>query len=604
MRKNKNFALGTAALLLSTAGFTACSSDDAFTGSSLSGEAVKTQFAISIPATGKVNNRMGQDIVQDNGQNFRGMTNIRLVPFSLGGTAADNPLTSETLISSNAIILGNITGTGTGWYEDAKAQLYSDVEIPLNTNAFLFYGEALEGSDETDATNGAIVPSYEEKGWNAGITKLSDISFSLKGIADEENVSIKSAEGDLLLILNGLLAVSTTGGVKWSAGEATVGKDLAGYYDSFKSLKAGSAKSILLAIQDLYNAMKSGKVDDNSTGLTEAIIDKIAGAQNSSFTASEGANEQYTLSYKSTDKNVTTFPATFGLPDGAVQVTADGGSFVYVTDVNYDGNPNNIFNVASLNKYVYPASLYYWVNTNIATSAASESDAYGNSTWNDVLAQYDNSGSASAVTATTQSVALRQPINYAVGRLDVKAKFADGEILDNAKSSPKVVTIPSEGFTLKGILIGGQKAVDWNFETNKDADEYTIYDSKVPENTGISRTSGNTVANRTLVLQTTATAGNKVNFALEFVNNGQEAFTGADGIVPVGGKFYLVGQLTSTTENPNVFKQDLYTTATVTINSLKNAYNCVPDLRSPKLELGLSVDLKWEEGLSQDVTIQ
>ena len=53
-----------------------------------------------------------------------------------------------------------------------------------------------------------------------------------------------------------------------------------------------------------------------------------------------------------------------------------------------------------------------------------------------------------------------------------------------------------------------------------------------------------------------------------------------------------------------MFFQDHNTIATVTINSLKNAYNCVPDLRAPKLELGLSVDLKWEEGLKQDVTIE
>lgn len=79
MRNSKHFALGAATLLLSTAGFTACSSEDTFTGG-YSGESVKTQFAISIPAAGKVNNRMGQDIVQGSGQ-FRGMTNIRLVPF-------------------------------------------------------------------------------------------------------------------------------------------------------------------------------------------------------------------------------------------------------------------------------------------------------------------------------------------------------------------------------------------------------------------------------------------------------------------------------------------------------------------------------------------
>lgn len=75
MRNSKHFALGAATLLLSTAGFTACSSEDTFTGG-YSGESVKTQFAINIPVANSVNGRLSQDIVQ--GQNqpvFRGMDN-------------------------------------------------------------------------------------------------------------------------------------------------------------------------------------------------------------------------------------------------------------------------------------------------------------------------------------------------------------------------------------------------------------------------------------------------------------------------------------------------------------------------------------------------
>ena len=53
-----------------------------------------------------------------------------------------------------------------------------------------------------------------------------------------------------------------------------------------------------------------------------------------------------------------------------------------------------------------------------------------------------------------------------------------------------------------------------------------------------------------------------------------------------------------------VFKQDYTTTAKVSINSLAHAYNCIPDLRSPKLELGLSVDLDWEKGLVDEVVIE
>ena len=36
--------------------------------------------------------------------------------------------------------------------------------------------------------------------------------------------------------------------------------------------------------------------------------------------------------------------------------------------------------------------------------------------------------------------------------------------------------------------------------------------------------------------------------------------------------------------------------------SLKSAYNVIPDLRSPKLEFGLSVNLEWKEGLTFEQT--
>ena len=101
-----------------------------------------------------------------------------------------------------------------------------------------------------------------------------------------------------------------------------------------------------------------------------------------------------------------------------------------------------------------------------------------------------------------------------------------------------------------------------------------------------------------------------INLAIELQNNSGEDFYGFDGLVPNGGKFYLVANLDMTNKTlegvskPHVFMQDYTTTANLTINSLKNAYVTIPDLRSTKLQLGLSVDLAWQAGLIFDVTIQ
>lgn len=584
MRNSKHFALGAATLLLSTAGFTACSSEDTFTGGSFSGESVKTQFAINVPAVGKSDARMGEDIVQ--GQNtvvFRGMSNIRLVPFKLGSdpSSVTEPLTGSESLYYNAIELGAIGSSDLT--STAKYKVYNDVELPIGVNAFLFYGEATDKSgDASDKTNGALIPSYSTQGLEAGKT-LADVHFDLKGILVGDDY--QTTQTGLLAILNG---IAKTEGWKDATGT------LQPYYDSFTGMKAGSANNILLAVQDLYNAVKGDVLTDES-GLKAKIATKIE----EYFTPS-GSSVPYTLTYKTT--SLAQYPAGIGLPDGAVQVAWNTDHFEYTSNVDYNGGTS--MNVSGLDKYVYPASLYYWDNTSLKTSNSQQSNNYGANDWSTII---NTLYSEWAVTASTQSVALAKAINYAVGRLDVYAAFAAGEIYDANPSGQQPVRIPDDGFTLTGVLIGGQKNVGWNFTPlESDGTEKTIYDAAVDAGAagteGVTRTSG--LKNRTLVLETAGKGGEKVNFALEFTNNSSQAFYGKDGLVPVGGKFYLVGQLSADGSHAKVFEKDHYTKATVTINSLKNAYNCIPDLRSPKLELGLSVDLKWEEGLSQDVTIQ
>lgn len=584
MRNSKHFVLGAATLLLSTAGFTACSSEDTFTGGSFSGESVKTQFAINVPAVGKSDARMGEDIVQ--GQSdvvFRGMSNIRLVPFELGSnpSTVTEPLTGSESLYYNAIELGAIRSSDLT--STAKYKVYNDVELPIGVNAFLFYGEATDKSgDASDKTNGALVPSYSTQGLEAGKT-LADVHFDLKGILVGDDY--KTTQTGLLAILDG---IAKTEGWKGATGT------LQPYYTSFIGMKAGSANNILLAVQDLYNAVK-GDVLTDENGLKAKIATKIE----EYFTPS-GSSVPYTLTYKTT--SLAAYPFGIGLPDGAVQVAWNTDHFEYTSNVDYDGGTS--MNVSGLDKYVYPASLYYWDNTSLKTSTDLKSGNYGANDWSTII---NTLYSEWAVTASTQSVALAKAINYAVGRLDVYAAFAAGEIYDGNPSGQQPVRIPDDGFTLTGVLIGGQKNVGWNFTPlESDGTEKTIYDAAVDAGAagteGVTRTSG--LKNRTLVLETAGKGGEKVNFALEFTNNSSQAFYGKDGLVPAGGKFYLVGQLNADGSHAKVFEKDHYTKATVTINSLKNAYNCIPDLRSPKLELGLSVDLKWEEGLSQDVTIQ
>ena len=224
------------------------------------------------------------------------------------------------------------------------------------------------------------------------------------------------------------------------------------------------------------------------------------------------------------------------------------------------------------------------------------------------------------------------PIQYAVGRLDATVKLGDATTLYDKNGEAYAVNT-TDGFTVTGILIGGQKQVKYDFTTNTTADEYTIYDN-ITKSNGIipAKLTTASAVNYTLALETEA--GASVYVAVELLNNGAD-FQGIDGVVPAGCKFYLVGKLdpttvptTDTTNNPNgltqVFKQDHKTIADFTIPTgyvktdiaaghfdpttgntvgLGKAYNTIPDLRTPQLELGLSVDMTWQSGLSFDVPL-
>lgn len=544
MRKNKHFALGTAALLLSTAGFTACSSDDAFTGSSLSGEAVKTQFAINIPAGKAVSGRLSQDIVQGQEQpEFRGMDNIKLIPFK-GTPAAGGE--GENIIGLGAILSDELAA-------QTNAKVYYDVEIAQDVDNFLFYGEAKAAEGTDDKTNGALTATIN--------TTVNDINFALKPISP--SAASNEEAGKLVEALNKVSGVE---------GWSTSTSDLLNYYHSLTRLKAGSANSILAALNDLKEGINNATATDE-TSLKGNILTAL------------------TTAIPEVEK--CTYPRNCNLPDGAVQVEWTGSKFQAV-------NATNIGNLSytSLDKFVYPSSLYYWVNTPIKTSDTPLASQFeGKANWSACLGLYPSTNGKVGV--HTSSVALVEPIDYAVARLDVSAYF-NGDVTDNLQQT--VAVTANGGITLDGILIGGQKNVIWDFTPNSSSAEYTIYDASVTP-TKLLNTQDETTRAQSLALQTED--GTSVNFALELTNNTGIAFTGIDGIVPDGGRFYLVGKLVpEASGNTKVFQQDYTTTAKVKITSLAHAYNCIPDLKNPKLELGLSVDLNWKAGLTQEVTIE
>ena len=592
MRIFNKYAYMGAIALVGAVGFTACSSEDDLTAQqnpTFDGESVKTQFAISIPYGGGNGTRMSAENTQDAG-NFLGMKDLRLIAFE------GEPSTGT--LKSIITTLGNIGSTELSSTQSSK--IYSNVNVPVNTDHFLFYAQA----DKTEGfDNGAL---NEDK--INGASLISDITFNLK----TTNNGAVTTDNEAKLLLEVLNAVNAND--VWNG---TLDTDLSALRTSLHSLKAGSANNIKLALQNLYNAVEkwaTGTAGDNKTAAL-AIRNAITAA-----TYGEGSTQVFSLKSPGTSPYVLettlTFPNNLNLPDGAVKMQYAGSDFSYETST---GNLTGLANF-DYTRVCYPAALYYFVNTDIATSNQSlKSGEWPTTTTNWIsnasapwLADATKDNWGTKVTASTQSIALKNNIQYGVASLELSVKCADGSLPDNGGAgTPNYIPVASAGFPVTGLLIGGQpEAVDWNFKpVSGKSFNYTVYDKSI---SGVNAKENSAEGkNYTLLLPNIQGTPATVNFAIELENNTGTEFRGQDEVVPVGGKFYLVGTLnpaaTSGINKPSgvtdVFMSDYQTIADVTITSLEKAYNTIPDLRATQMELGLSVDLTWEQGFTFDVEI-
>ena len=613
MKKNL-FIIGMGAMALATPLFlSSCSSSDdiADTPATNNNEAVKTSFTLSVGLPGGNNTssakpatRMTDATAQAQGTPvFRGMDNMTLIPFSTKeAIKSSDTRTGSTNINlpnttANTLLSGQITSTG-------NAHVYTDVSVPVGVSSFLFYGKAVDATAGTDASEAADMFKYGSlttAGLSAGAP--SGISFSPKQIYESGAVDTKaSALATYLTNIAGSTYENTADSKTYKWSEVTPdaqsqGSALQTLYKNFTSLTAGSSASVQDAVQELYTSLNS-LLSGNQTDVNKGIINKII--ENIKTGATVDKDGKLSL-----NSNYTGFPANINLPDGAVTVKCTNGTFAAQTSATYtiDGTQ-----VAALTDYVYPANLWYRANTLIKTSDKVLTDKYKDGTaWKDILADYDGDG---VVKNSTASIALNDQIQYAVGRLKMTVKVADATLYDG---NGETVAVPTEGFPVSAVLIGDQRKVDFQFApANKTDKQYTIYDKEL---TGINATTVGSKANNTLVLETPAEEN--VNVLLELTNNTGKRFKGKDGYIPDGAKFYLLGTLTPSkgtsydaTKLNQVFKQDYVTTANFTIvtnngeghdKGLGAAYNVIPDLRTPALSIGLSVDLTWQTGLTFNV---
>lgn len=476
-----------------------------------------------------------------------------------------------------------------------KTSLYyysSFCDMKQGVNGCLVYGGVDQASTASDkANNGSLVlPSF------SSISDLTNISFSLESICSDTE-----APNEALTLADYLNTVANADG--WKTSDNIYLKNLFENFTGHGSDLPGSAASVKKWIEAVKKAAEDYIDPDKkptSIGTAEeTILNDIISK------ATTQAN--YTIDEAS-------YPRNLHLPDGAAAVrwttwTDDQGSHEGFRPTM---QTTTLDNINSVSRFAYPAPLYYFVDSDIKTSneIVDYVTVYNGVTsevtktaWDDILTSHFTDGNQ--VIASTKSVALQDPVQYAVAQLKLTVKAIPTEtdgttIKDNAGND---ITIGTNIFPLTGVIVCGQRPVNYRFEqpSNSDVDVKFIYDSQVKTNGSdyyYLTTSDPTGGPSTLVLQ--SYEGEDVDIILEFQNNGTQTFKCIDGFVYPGTRFYLIGKVAAssgtggdTASQGQVFTKDYITTVNMKVSSLAKAYNVLPNLLTSNLEIGIETTPQW-----------
>ena len=522
---------------------------------------VAVDLALSVSTTSgnsSATTRMAADIVQASG-NYRGIQDLKAYA-----------LKSENTQNTQLGFYNNLTSVaGTRHYYT------NQIDLSIGTNRFLCYAKAVP--DGTNSTNGAITPHFVS-------TDYSQNTFEPVQIAVSSNSEVQAAitagydnAGKMADYLTDIAKASSA--TEWTTSEL---------YTSFISQEhyiAGSSANLKALVTQLKSVLY----------MTPALSSSVKNAVMGVIGDETNINAKLFVN--------TPYPASIGLPDGAAAVRWNE------TEQKFDAVKSFNFGTNSVDhtQFVYPPELYYYIDSPIKTATSSLENEYSNAAWSYVLAKYTSDNAT--VSSSTRSVAVKKALDYAVGCLEVYVKAEGTKLSDNADETENLnVDISTHNFTLTGIILGGQYKQDYQFEPDDD-DEKFIYDKDVPSSTSSIVLSTDLTTTPVYTLAFQSKDNTPVNIVLEFMNNG-DAFTGEDGLVHRNTKFYLVGQLPIVSNEQSnqsdfhsrVFTKDYKTTINLNIQSLRHAYNVVPDLNTAAYSIKVDnvAVTPWTDGGTQN----
>lgn len=565
--------------------FAGCSNeDDPISNGPGSGETFETELSIALSSGSGAKTKATDDEVQAGGNVFNGITGINLLSYAKSPISDSDyaPTGSENVLTTR--FLADISATTSFKTEDVGSANYVTYKQSLALNkasqGFLFYGQ----SAYTPAV-GKIDANISAAG-----ESLSGTTFDLVDLTPTEEYKTQM-ESYLKGVYMALYNFNPDYVVKPAAGHSD--DAVQNIYSSLNSAKSGSFVQIADLMAQLYvlaenslltpGASSSGSFDAIKTAINSTSIFQSAPSSTGSTTVDDVLD------------NMSYTPVT----DGLATILGDNGILAAYYELSFcehstDGS-GDFLTPSTTNTYTSPAALYYYVNTYPVDYSAG---IFENLTWGGTTSGLiDTYQFVDLGTSSPTKIALAHSVQYGVGRLDVNLSFNENLDDNDGDTDTK---ISSSDLILKGVLIGNQKQVGWDFLPTASATDKVIYDNEVEA-----------TAAKVLALPT----GNNevVNIALELEYKGSTPFIGANGQkIPSGSTFYVVGKLdptdlSSITANPDglqaVFVSDYTTTATLTLNSVKTAQNTVPDLSGTNLEFALSVNLAWNSGITFNVTI-
>ena len=540
-------------------------------------ESISLLLACVPASSDKALTRLEDQVVQLN--SYRLITNLQIYAIKEG-----TPVDATVGLKESAV-------------KDNHTQFYhfGYCSMPPLTNECLVYAKA----EDIPHGNLAVYNGSLNTVNPSEVQSKNDIQFSLEPILDATEARKSGGDewGDkawaladaLTSIVNNSHNEGNT--LSWETSTNAILKNLFQRFTNNGADLPGSAASVKQWMLSLKEAADSYLTNPPTTiGDDEKALLAIIKAK---------ADEKAATITVSPETLPTLYPRDINLPDGAAALRWTGNKFVPQMQTT------TLDDINSVSRFVYPPALYYFVESGIWTSNSKVTfDQYENrSNWkgDDNTAVQTLFPAGGTVMTNTKTVAIADPLQYAVAHLTMGIKAGATSLPYETGNEDK---IDISKLTLKGVIIGGQRSVGYDFKpiSNSLYDVNFVYDSQV---SGALNTAGDTY--HTLALQ--SYDGEDVNIILEFEYSADETtgFKCLNGYVYPGTRFYLVGVLVPSQGTPpngltdeekaelkkRVFTQDHTTTINMTVQSLEKAYNVLPSLLSSSLEIGVMITPQW-----------